>query len=86
MVYSLGIQRAGILILSTEISPTVAMWMRPADGSGRDIWFFFPRAIFLCVGRTCSKFKGVKMFKELTLNRLLFLIIIIDFEEKEAHG
>lgn len=85
MVYSLGIQRAGILILSTEI-PTVAMWMRPTNGSGRDIWFFFPHAIFLCVQRTCSKFKGVKMFKELTLDRLLFLIIITDFEEKEAHG
>ena len=86
MVYSLGIQRAGILILSTEILPTVAMWMRPTNGSGRDIWFFFPRAIFLCVQRTCSKFKGVKIFKELTRNRLSFLIIIIDFEENEAHG
>ena len=86
MVYSLGIQRAGILILSTEILPTVAMWMRPTNGSDRDIWFLFPHAIFLCVQRTCSKFKGVKMFKELTLDRLLFLIIITDFEEKEAHG
>ena len=84
MVYPLGIQKAGFLILSTEISPTVAKWMRPANGSGQDIWFFFPSAIFF-VGRAWSKFKGIKMFKELTLNRFLFLIIIIDFEEKEAH-
>lgn len=37
------------------------------------------------VWRALSKFKGFKMFKELTLNRLFFLIIIIDFKDQEAY-
>jgi len=40
---------------------------------------------YFCVASAWSKLTGIKIFKELTLNRLLFLIIIIVFEGKEAH-
>lgn len=62
VVYSLKIQKAGFLILNIELSPTTAIWMRPTNGSGQDVWFFDPCAIFLC-GEHGVNLRGLKFLR-----------------------
>lgn len=59
-------------------------WMQPTNGSGQDIWSFWPCAIFLDEEHRAN-LRGLKFLRRLFLNRFFFKSIIIDFEEKEAH-
>lgn len=62
---------------------------RPVDGANQ--WVRSRYLVFFALcnifgWRASSKFKGVKIFKKVFRNRFFFKkIVIIDFEEKEAH-